>query len=173
MPQDPEVSRALGLTHGQVCYLQLPAADRDRAAAFYRTVFGWQTETYHGLRIAWPHRPVGRGPSAGPRRRAGALARRRRHERDARSGHPPRRPDPGAARLRRPDPHPGHDRRLRRQPGRPGGPRATAVATTLDLTAVSGAITQCRLAYFDLERGCSSCGGAGGAAESAARWRDC
>jgi len=47
MPQDPEVSRALGLAHGQVCYLQLPAADRDRAAAFYRTVFGWQTETHH------------------------------------------------------------------------------------------------------------------------------
>ena len=35
------------LAHGQVCYLQLPAADRDRAAAFYRTVFGWQTETHH------------------------------------------------------------------------------------------------------------------------------
>ena len=47
MPQDPEVSRALGLAHGQVCYLQLPAADRDRAAAFYRAVFGWQTETHH------------------------------------------------------------------------------------------------------------------------------
>src|SRR6185369_9185507 len=29
MPQDPEVSRALGLAHGQVCYLQLPAADPD------------------------------------------------------------------------------------------------------------------------------------------------
>ena len=47
MPQDPETARALGLTHGQVCYLQLPAADRNRAAAFYRAVFGWQTETHH------------------------------------------------------------------------------------------------------------------------------
>ncbi len=32
------------LVHGQVCYLQLPAADSDRAAAFYEAVFGWQTE---------------------------------------------------------------------------------------------------------------------------------
>jgi hypothetical protein len=47
MSQDPEASRALGLAHGQVCYLQLPAADRNRAAAFYRAVFGWQTETHH------------------------------------------------------------------------------------------------------------------------------
>lgn len=30
------------LTHGQVCYLELPAADRHRAAAFYRAVFGWE-----------------------------------------------------------------------------------------------------------------------------------
>ena len=47
MTQDPETARALGLTHGQVCYLQLPAADRNRAAAFYRAVFGWQTEAHH------------------------------------------------------------------------------------------------------------------------------
>jgi len=32
------------LVHGQVCYLQMPAADADRAAAFYEAVFGWQTE---------------------------------------------------------------------------------------------------------------------------------
>ena len=32
------------LTHGQVCYLELPAADRHRAAAFYRAVFGWETD---------------------------------------------------------------------------------------------------------------------------------
>ena len=31
------------MNHGQVCYLQLPAADRRRAAAFYQTVFGWKT----------------------------------------------------------------------------------------------------------------------------------
>jgi predicted enzyme related to lactoylglutathione lyase len=47
MPQDSETARSLGLAHGQVCYLQLPAADRNRAAAFYRAVFGWQTEAHH------------------------------------------------------------------------------------------------------------------------------
>lgn len=30
--------------HGQLAYLQLPAADPDAAAAFYAEVFGWQTE---------------------------------------------------------------------------------------------------------------------------------
>ena len=44
MPEDPETGRAFSLVHGQVCYLQLPAADRNRAAAFYHAVFGWQTE---------------------------------------------------------------------------------------------------------------------------------
>jgi len=47
MPQDSETARSLGLAHGQVCYLQLPAADRNRAATFYRAVFGWQTEAHH------------------------------------------------------------------------------------------------------------------------------
>src|SRR5215813_6467009 len=53
MPQDPatapdpETARAFSLTHGQVCYLQLPAAERTRAAAFYQAVFGWDT-TSHG-----------------------------------------------------------------------------------------------------------------------------
>lgn len=42
--QDPEAERARRLVHGQVCYLQMPAADSDRAAAFYEAVFGWQTE---------------------------------------------------------------------------------------------------------------------------------
>ena len=42
--QDPEAERARRLVHGQVCYLQMPAADADRAAAFYEAVFGWQTE---------------------------------------------------------------------------------------------------------------------------------
>ncbi len=71
MTQDPETARTLGLVHGQVCYLQLPAADRDRAAAFYRAVFGWQTETHHpdfdspGLIGQWveDRRPA---PGAGP-----------------------------------------------------------------------------------------------------------
>ena len=35
------------LTHGQVCYLELPAADRHRAAAFYRAVFGWETGEHY------------------------------------------------------------------------------------------------------------------------------
>jgi predicted enzyme related to lactoylglutathione lyase len=47
MPQDPETARSLSLVHGQVCYLQLPAADRNRAAAFYQAVFGWQAEVHH------------------------------------------------------------------------------------------------------------------------------
>jgi hypothetical protein len=42
MTQEDE--RARSLVHGQVCYLQIPAVDADRAAAFYEAVFGWQTE---------------------------------------------------------------------------------------------------------------------------------
>jgi len=42
-----ETERARRLTHGQVCYLELPAADRNRAAAFYQAVFGWQTGTHY------------------------------------------------------------------------------------------------------------------------------
>ena len=41
---DAEAIRARSLVHGQVCYLQMPAADSARAAAFYEAVFGWQTE---------------------------------------------------------------------------------------------------------------------------------
>jgi 2,7-dihydroxy-5-methyl-1-naphthoate 7-O-methyltransferase len=41
---DAEAIRARSLVHGQVCYLQMPAADSTRAAAFYEAVFGWQTE---------------------------------------------------------------------------------------------------------------------------------
>ena len=71
MPPDPAASRAPGLTHGQVCYLQLPAADRNRAAAFYQAVFGWQAEVHHpdfeapGLIGQWveDRRPA---PDAGP-----------------------------------------------------------------------------------------------------------
>ena len=33
-----------GLTHGQLCYLQIPALDIQKSAEFYATVFGWQTE---------------------------------------------------------------------------------------------------------------------------------
>jgi predicted enzyme related to lactoylglutathione lyase len=41
---DAEAIRARGLVPGQVCYLQMPAVDSTRAAAFYEAVFGWQTE---------------------------------------------------------------------------------------------------------------------------------
>jgi predicted enzyme related to lactoylglutathione lyase len=33
-----------GLAHGQVCYLQLPAADIDASARFYERVFGWKID---------------------------------------------------------------------------------------------------------------------------------
>jgi 2,7-dihydroxy-5-methyl-1-naphthoate 7-O-methyltransferase len=42
--EDAETARARMLVHGQVCYLQIPAADSSRVAAFYEAVFGWQTE---------------------------------------------------------------------------------------------------------------------------------
>src|SRR5258708_31726118 len=29
--------------HGKVCYLEIPAVDVDRSAAFYSRIFGWQT----------------------------------------------------------------------------------------------------------------------------------
>ena len=42
--EDAETARARSLVHGQVCYLQMPAVDSIRSAAFYQAVFGWQTE---------------------------------------------------------------------------------------------------------------------------------
>ena len=30
------------LTHGKICYLEIPAADVPRSVSFYRTVFGWR-----------------------------------------------------------------------------------------------------------------------------------
>lgn len=68
MTHDAEAERARALTHGQVCYLQLPAADRNRAAAFYQAVFGWQTGTHYpdfeapGLIGEWVE---GRPPATG------------------------------------------------------------------------------------------------------------
>jgi uncharacterized protein len=47
MTQDSEADRVLGLVHGQVCYLQLPAANRERAATFYEAVFGWHIEVHY------------------------------------------------------------------------------------------------------------------------------
>ena len=39
-----ESTRMTGLTHGQLCYLQIPALDIEKSAEFYATVFGWQIE---------------------------------------------------------------------------------------------------------------------------------
>ena len=37
-------SSTLGpVTHGQLCYVQIPAPDIPRSAAFYSTLFGWHT----------------------------------------------------------------------------------------------------------------------------------
>jgi predicted enzyme related to lactoylglutathione lyase len=66
-----ETARARSLVHGQVCYLQMPAVDSARAAAFYQAVFGWPTEhpdqdfESPGLIGQWvPGRPP--APDAGP-----------------------------------------------------------------------------------------------------------
>jgi hypothetical protein len=62
-----ETEAARALSHGQVCYLQIPVADAGRAAAFYQAVFGWETEhPYHdfespGLIGQWL---PGRSPAA-------------------------------------------------------------------------------------------------------------
>ena len=34
--------------HGQIGYVQIPAADVAQSAAFYETVFGWSTERTYG-----------------------------------------------------------------------------------------------------------------------------
>jgi uncharacterized protein len=69
--EDAEAARARRLVPGQVCYLQMPAVDAARAAAFYQAVFGWQTEHPYqdfespGLIGQWvPGRPP--SPGAGP-----------------------------------------------------------------------------------------------------------
>jgi uncharacterized protein len=69
--EDEEAARVRHLVHGQVCYLQMPAVDAARAAAFYEAVFGWQTEHPYqdfespGLIGQWvPGRPP--APEAGP-----------------------------------------------------------------------------------------------------------
>jgi predicted enzyme related to lactoylglutathione lyase len=59
------------MSHGKLGYLQLPAADVGRAAAFYAAVFGWSVEPGQagfeapGLIGQWiAERPV--APDAGP-----------------------------------------------------------------------------------------------------------
>ncbi|HUY71234.1 MAG TPA: VOC family protein [Gaiellaceae bacterium] len=66
-----EAGDPFGFAHGQLSYLQLPAADLARSAAFYESVFGWQAEPLHprfeapGLFGQWVEdRPS--APDAGP-----------------------------------------------------------------------------------------------------------
>jgi len=40
--------RDIGLAHGQIDYLQLPALDIERSASFYATVFGWSIDKVSG-----------------------------------------------------------------------------------------------------------------------------
>jgi predicted enzyme related to lactoylglutathione lyase len=41
---DAESARASALAHGQICYLQIPALDEMKSAAFYEKIFGWKIE---------------------------------------------------------------------------------------------------------------------------------
>ncbi len=41
---ESESIRAKGMTHGQVCYLQIPSLDLATSASFYEKVFGWKIE---------------------------------------------------------------------------------------------------------------------------------
>ena len=40
-------------THGKICYVELPAVDIDRAAAFYAAAFGWTTRRRTNGRLAF------------------------------------------------------------------------------------------------------------------------
>ena len=44
---DAESTRVDRMKHGQVCYLQIPALDMMKSAAFYEKIFGWQIERPH------------------------------------------------------------------------------------------------------------------------------
>ena len=114
----------MNLSHGQVCYLELPAADRHRAAAFYQAVFGWETGEHYpdftspGLIGQWVE---GRLPArdAGPMiwlavaDMAGTLSLVNAHGGQVIAPPGPRRPRPG----------PRHDPRSGRQSRRTGCPR--------------------------------------------------
>lgn len=62
------------LGNGKVCYLEIPAADVRRSAAFYRAVVGWQTRERGDGRLAFDDGVgqvsgtwvVGRPPAAEP-----------------------------------------------------------------------------------------------------------
>ncbi len=42
--QEQDQAPASPFSHGQVCYLQIPARDIQAAGDFYRAVFGWQVD---------------------------------------------------------------------------------------------------------------------------------
>ena len=44
MSSDDRSTSIAGLRHGQLCYLQIPAADTAASARFYERVFGWQID---------------------------------------------------------------------------------------------------------------------------------
>jgi len=44
MTTHDEAAQTAGLSHGQLCYLQMPALDIAQCAKFYSTIFGWKTE---------------------------------------------------------------------------------------------------------------------------------
>ena len=41
---EAESARASGMRHGEICYLQIPALDLMRSAAFYEIIFRWKIE---------------------------------------------------------------------------------------------------------------------------------
>ncbi len=41
---ESESTRVEAMTHGQVCYLQIPSLDLATSASFYEKVFGWKIE---------------------------------------------------------------------------------------------------------------------------------
>jgi len=50
-------------THGKVCYLEIPAIDVARSAAFYTAVFGWQTRPRGDGALAFDDATGGAGAS--------------------------------------------------------------------------------------------------------------
>ncbi|HEY5429535.1 MAG TPA: hypothetical protein VIK04_10495, partial [Solirubrobacteraceae bacterium] len=44
MSRDEQPTSIAGLRHGQLCYLQIPAADPAASARFYERVFGWHID---------------------------------------------------------------------------------------------------------------------------------
>src|SRR5260370_24365130 len=77
-PDNSLTRRLPPMPNGKICYLEIPATDVDRSAAFYTKVFGWQTrgrgdghtafdDTTRAVSGCW-------GPGRKPARDPGALA---------------------------------------------------------------------------------------------------